>query len=60
MLTIAEGAMYEAIHIHTLTFLHVFSIRREDYSVYCPKFVSLRMGGGGGGGVGGRIERTIT
>ena len=28
MLTIAEGAMYEAIHVHTLTFLHVFSVRR--------------------------------
>ena len=54
MLTIAEGAMYEAIHVHTLTFLHVFS---EEYSVYCPKFVSLRTGGGGGGG---EIGRTIT
>ena len=39
--------MYEAIHVHTLTFLHVFSVRRE---VYCPKFVSLRTRGGGGGG----------
>ena len=38
--------MYEAIHVHTLTFLHVFNVRREDY---CPKFVSLRMRGGGGG-----------
>ena len=30
MLTIAEGAMYmyEAIHVHTLTFLYVFSVRR--------------------------------
>ena len=45
MLTIAEGAMYEAIHVHTLTFLNVFSVRRE---VYFPKFVSLRMRGGGG------------
>ena len=45
MLMIAEGAMYmyEAMQVHTLTFLHVFS---EDYSVYCPKFVSLRTGGG--------------
>ena len=39
--------MYEAIHVHTLTFLHVFSVRREDY---CPKFESLRTRGGGGGG----------
>ena len=36
--------MYEAIHVHTLTFLNVFSVRRE---VYFPKFVSLRMRGGG-------------
>ena len=39
--------MYEAIHVHTLTFLNVFSVRRE---VYFPKFVSLRTRGGGGGG----------
>ena len=52
MLTIAEGAMYEAIHVHTLTFLNVFSVRRE---VYFPKFVSLRTRGGGG-----EIGRTIT
>ena len=38
--------MYEAIHVHTLTFLNVFSVRRE---VYFPKFVSLRTRGGGGG-----------
>ena len=47
MLTIAEGAMYEAIHVHTLTFLNVFSVKRE---VYFPKFVSLRTRGEGGGG----------
>ena len=47
--------MYEAIHVHTLTFLNVFSVRRE---VYFPKFVSLRTRGGGGGG--GEIGRTIT
>ena len=50
--------MYEAIHVHTLTFLNVFSVRRE---VYFPKFVSLHTrGGGGGGGGGGEIGRTIT
>ena len=48
MLTIAEGAMYEAIHVHTLTFLHVFSVRR----LLCllSKVGEPAYAGGGGGG----------
>ena len=56
MLTIAEGAMYEAIHVHTLTFLHVFSVRR----LLCLLSKVCEPAYAGGGGGGGEIGRTIT
>ena len=46
--------MYEAIHVHTLTFLHVFSVRR----LLCllSKVCEPAYAGGGGGGGGEKSD----